>query len=186
MRIVSGTRKSIPLKALPGEATRPTTDKVKESLFNILGPYFDGEHVLDLFAGSGGLGLEALSRGASHALFVEKNGKAVQVIKENIDKTRFSDQAELYKIDAKYAIERMVQEQKSFDLVFFDPPYAQVQLYGLANALFEKGLIAKDGIVVCEHDRKQDIEHLIPLATCYRKEVYGSLAISFFEQTTSI
>lgn len=181
MRIVAGTRKSIPLKAVPGEMTRPTTDKVKESLFNILGPYLDGETVLDLFAGSGGLGLEALSRGANHCVFVEKQGKAVQVIKENIEKARFSDQSTVLKVDAKQAVERLVMEKSSFDLVFLDPPYNKVELYKLADTLFANGLVKPDGIIVCEHAKEAEIESLIPAGVCYRKETYGSLSISFFE-----
>lgn len=181
MRIVAGTRKSIPLKAVPGETTRPTTDKVKESLFNILGPYLDGESVLDLFAGSGGLGLEALSRGAEHCVFVEKQGKALQVIKENIEKTRFTDQSTVLKADAKQALERLAMEQSTFDLVFLDPPYNKLDLYKLADTLFTNGLVKPNGIVVCEHAKEAEIESLIPSGVCYRKETYGSLSISFFE-----
>lgn len=84
MRVVAGQRKGMPLKAIDGTTTRPTTDKVKESIFNIIGPYFNGGIALDLFAGSGGLGIEALSRGVDQAIFVEKDGRAFQVLQENI------------------------------------------------------------------------------------------------------
>lgn len=84
MRVVAGERKGMPLKAIAGNTTRPTTDKVKESIFNIIGPFFDGGIALDLFAGSGGLGIESLSRGAEQAIFIEKDAKAFQVLQENI------------------------------------------------------------------------------------------------------
>lgn len=84
MRVVAGERKGMPLKAIAGNTTRPTTDKVKESIFNIIGPFFDGGFALDLFAGSGGLGIESLSRGAERAVFIEKDPKAFQVLQENI------------------------------------------------------------------------------------------------------
>lgn len=84
MRVVAGERKGMPLKAIAGNTTRPTTDKVKESIFNIIGPFFDGGIALDLFAGSGGLGIESLSRGAKQAIFIEKDAKAFQVLQENI------------------------------------------------------------------------------------------------------
>ncbi|MFC4354350.1 16S rRNA (guanine(966)-N(2))-methyltransferase RsmD [Chryseomicrobium palamuruense] len=181
LRIVAGTRKSIPLKAIPGDGTRPTTDKVKESLFNIIGPYFDGERVLDLFAGSGGLGLEALSRGAKEAVFVEKNGKAIQVLKENVEKAKFIEEAVILKEDAKKAVERLAEENRVFDLVFLDPPYAQTKLYSLAERLLELQLIATDAFIICEHEKHLAISDLLPSFTHVRTEIYGSLAISLFE-----
>lgn len=185
MRIVSGSRKSIPLKAVPGDATRPTTDKVKESLFNILGPYFEGEFVLDLFAGSGSLGLEALSRGANYAVFVEKNGKAVKVLQENVEKARFTEQAEIMKGDARRILEDLQVRGVAFDLIFLDPPYAQIKLYSLAETILEMGLLKEDGLIICEHAKEVNVEDFIPSASCYRKEQYGSLSISFFEHKRS-
>lgn len=186
MRIVSGSRKSIPLKALPGDTTRPTTDKVKESLFNILGQFLDGEHVLDLFAGSGGLGLEALSRGAEHTVFVEKNRKAVQVLEENIEKTKFKDEVTVLKMDARVAVQQLIDERKPFDLIFLDPPYAQTKLYSLGEDLIQGNILSPKGIIICEHPKDVSVDLFIPSAVCFRTEQYGSLAISFFEVLTEV
>lgn len=183
MRIVAGTRKSIPLKAVPGDLTRPTTDKVKESVFNILGPYLDGEMVLDLFAGSGGLGLEALSRGAKESVFIEKNPKAVTVLQENIAKARFQEESLVIRGDAKRAIEQLKEGQKKFDLVFLDPPYAQTKLYDLAELLIQMDLVADGAILVVEHEKSVQVEENIPSAELYRTEKYGSLCVSFFTYT---
>jgi len=99
VRVVSGTCKGRPLKAVPGNTTRPTTDKVKEALFNMIGPYFDGGIGLDLFAGSGGLGLEALSRGLERVIFIDREPKAIQVINENIRDCKFEEQTKVYRND---------------------------------------------------------------------------------------
>ena len=97
MRVVAGERKGMPLKAVAGSTTRPTTDKVKESIFNIIGPFFDGGTALDLFAGSGGLGIESLSRGAEHAIFLEKDAKAYPVLPETIKKCRYENCSERFR-----------------------------------------------------------------------------------------
>lgn len=154
---------------------------MKESLFNIIGPYFDGERVLDLFAGSGGLGLEALSRGAGEAVFVEKNGKALQVLKENVEKAKFTEESHILKADAKRAIEQLAEEHQVFDLIFLDPPYAQTKLYALAERLLELHMIADTAVIVCEHEKQLAVENLLPSFTHIRTEIYGSLAISLFE-----
>ena len=97
MRVISGSRKGRPLQAVPGKGTRPTVDKVKESVFNMIGPFFEGGIALDLYAGTGGLGIEALSRGIDKVIFVDANRKAIDVIHKNLADTQFSEQAEVYK-----------------------------------------------------------------------------------------
>ena len=109
MRVISGTRKGRTLKAVPGQSTRPTTDKVKESIFNMIGPYFDGGWALDLFAGSGGLGIEALSRGFDHCIFVDRDIKAIQTIKGNLNQLSLMDQSEVFRNEAKRALAAVVK-----------------------------------------------------------------------------
>ena len=104
MRVVAGTRKGIPLKSLQGTDTRPTSDKVKESIFNIIGPYFDGGVAVELFGGSGSLSLEALSRGIDEAFIFEKNVKACAIIKANAEKCRFTEQLHIQRADARNAV----------------------------------------------------------------------------------
>lgn len=114
MRVISGTRKGRTLKAVPGQSTRPTTDKVKESIFNMIGPYFDGGWALDLFAGSGGLGIEALSRGFDHCIFVDRDIKAIQTIKGNLNQLSLMDQSEVFRNEAKRALAAVVKRRNPF------------------------------------------------------------------------
>ncbi|MBJ3791977.1 16S rRNA (guanine(966)-N(2))-methyltransferase RsmD, partial [Bacillus sp. OA1] len=114
MRVVSGKCKGHPLKAVPGNTTRPTTDKVKESIFNMIGPYFDGGIALDLFGGSGGLGIEALSRGIDKVIFVDRDSKAIKVIHQNLESCRVQEQAEVYRNDAERAVKALIKREIAF------------------------------------------------------------------------
>ncbi|EAG4889887.1 16S rRNA (guanine(966)-N(2))-methyltransferase RsmD, partial [Listeria monocytogenes] len=115
MRVIAGERKGHALKAVPGNNTRPTTDKVKESLFSIIGPFFDGDMVLDLFAGSGGLGIEALSRGAERAVFIDQAALAIKTIRQNIEGCHFTERAEVYRNDAERALKLLHKNEWKFD-----------------------------------------------------------------------
>lgn len=180
MRVIAGNRKGMPLKAITGATTRPTTDKVKESLFNILGPFFEGGTVLDLFAGSGGLGIEALSRGMEHGVFIEKDSRAFQNLKENIEKCRFDDMTEVYRNDATRALKLLIKKNFQADLIFLDPPYAKHSYYDLVTEIIENEVIGRCGTIVCEHERKIDLpEHILQFSK-YRQEKYGDTLISFY------
>lgn len=121
MRVIAGTRRSLPLKSLEGDATRPTADRYKETLFNVLQTDIPGCRFLDLFAGSGAIGIEALSRGASHAVFVENSRKALAVVKDNIHFTKFEDESDLILSDAISYVRGL--GTVDFDIIFIDPPY---------------------------------------------------------------
>ncbi|HGP8779456.1 TPA: 16S rRNA (guanine(966)-N(2))-methyltransferase RsmD, partial [Streptococcus pneumoniae] len=125
MKIVSGIYGGRPLKTLEGKTTRPTSDKVRGAIFNMIGPYFEGGRVLDLYAGSGGLSIEAVSRGMSSAVLVERDRKAQTIVAENIQMTKEVGKFQLLKMDAERALEQVSGE---FDLVFLDPPYAKEQI----------------------------------------------------------
>jgi len=180
MRVIAGERKGMPLKAVNGNTTRPTTDKVKESLFNILGPFFNGGVVLDLFAGSGGLGIEALSRGMDQAIFIEKDGKAYQNLKENIEKCRYEKVAEAYRNDATRALKLLMKREVQANLIFLDPPYAKHSYYKMVEDIITNHIVAKDGIIVCEHDNQLKLPQQMATFTKYREEKYGSTIISFY------
>lgn len=124
MRVIAGTARSMPLKTVKGMDTRPTTDKTKETLFNILQTDIPESRFLDLFSGSGAIGIEALSRGADHAVLVEQNVKAAECIRENLIFTRLMDRADIQKCDVLTALHRM-EGEKPFDVIFMDPPYGQ-------------------------------------------------------------
>ncbi|MET4559315.1 16S rRNA (guanine(966)-N(2))-methyltransferase RsmD [Lysinibacillus parviboronicapiens] len=180
MRVVAGERKGMPLKAIAGNTTRPTTDKVKESIFNIIGPFFDGGIALDLFAGSGGLGIEALSRGAEQAVFIEKDVKAFQVLQENIKKCRYEDYAELFRIDAKRAVKALLKRDLSFKLVFLDPPYHHKEYYDLVQVLVDNEKVQRDGIILCEHAKEVALPHSFGAFILQRQEIYGGTIISVY------
>ncbi|MCI8280480.1 MAG: 16S rRNA (guanine(966)-N(2))-methyltransferase RsmD [Lachnospiraceae bacterium] len=161
MRIIAGEAKSLPLKTLPGSETRPTTDRIKETLFNMIHPYLTGCRFLDLFAGSGSIGLEALSRGAKEAVFVERNKKAAAVIRENMEFTKLASGGRLYCMDVFAALRELEhQEQEPFDIVFMDPPYHQLLEKQVMEALLTSHLIAEHTLLIAEASRETDFSYL--------------------------
>ncbi|GAE29128.1 16S rRNA (guanine(966)-N(2))-methyltransferase RsmD [Halalkalibacter hemicellulosilyticus] len=180
MRVISGLKKGLSLKAVPGSSTRPTTDKVKEAIFNIVGPYFDGGSGLDLYAGTGGLGIEALSRGMDNVIFVDQNKKAISIIKDNLQHCSFSENAEVYRNDANRALKALIKRERSFDLIFLDPPYAQQQLANELSIIVDFHLIRENGMIVCESGLGTTMpEHLSTLERV-RQEAYGDTLITIY------
>lgn len=152
MRIIAGDLKGRQLKTLPGKNTRPTTDKVREAVFQVIGPFFQDGNVLDLFAGSGGLGIEAISRGIRHGVFVDKNPKAIHTIHENLVSMEIDDKAEVFRADAFRAIVAAAKRDLKFDLILLDPPYGTIDYEKFLNEFFKLELIKPNGIIYCEHD----------------------------------
>ena len=152
MHIIAGERRGAQLFAPKGMDTRPTQAKVKESLFNIIQAYVPDAHVLDLFAGSGNLALEALSRGAQSAVMVDMDREAAACIRRNVDKLRYGECTHLYKCDWRQAISQMkAANETPFDLVFLDPPYRMTELGEMCASLADAGLLADDCMMVLEH-----------------------------------
>lgn len=149
MRVISGSARGRKLIAPPGLDTRPTTDRVKESIFNIISPYLPGNLVLDLFSGSGAMGVEALSRGSEHAVFVECDRAAFNVTRQNIQFARVSDRAEVIFGDALAFLSHATGQ---FDIIFLDPPYNTGLLTGAINKIAEKNLLSEGGIIVAESE----------------------------------
>jgi len=156
MRIIAGTRKSLPLKTVPGDSTRPTTDRIKETLFNIIDPYVRGSRFLDLFAGSGGIGLEALSRGAVFACFVEKQRKALACIEENIRFTRFDDRTKVIRGDAVNVFSEY-ECDAPYDILFMDPPYRKGFEKKITDSVRGSGWITEDTLCIAETAADDDI-----------------------------
>ncbi|WP_141431302.1 16S rRNA (guanine(966)-N(2))-methyltransferase RsmD [Bacillus sp. 03113] len=180
MRVVSGTYKGLSLKGVPGTSTRPTTDKVKEAIFNMIGPFFDGGIGLDLFAGSGGLGIEALSRGVSKVIFVDRDMKAIQTIRENIKVCNLEDQVEIYRNDADRAIKAIIKRKLVFDYIFLDPPYKKQQLQKLLNTINDEKLLQLEGVIVCEHSSDVELPEKVGKLTRIKQEKYGIISISIY------
>lgn len=159
MRVIAGTARSMPLKTVKGLDTRPTTDKTKETLFNILQTDVPDCRFLDLFSGSGAIAIEALSRGAAHAVLVEQNGKAAECIKENLVFTKTMDRAEVQKCDVLTALHRM-EGQKPFDIIFMDPPYNQELEQQVLSYLAGSTLADEYTVIVVEASLETDFSYL--------------------------
>ncbi|WP_342512707.1 16S rRNA (guanine(966)-N(2))-methyltransferase RsmD [Sporosarcina sp. FSL K6-1522] len=182
MRVVSGSRKGIPLKSLPGTNTRPTSDKVKESVFNIIGPYFDGGTAVELFGGSGSLSFEALSRGADEAFVFEKNAKACAIIQANAEKCRFTEEVHIQRADARHAVKVLQAAGAKADLLFIDPPYAETKFYDLVQEFVEADLLSEGAIIVCEHEKQLALPDAYGLYRKIKSPVYGNVAITIYEK----
>ncbi|MED4780647.1 16S rRNA (guanine(966)-N(2))-methyltransferase RsmD [Brevibacillus choshinensis] len=180
MRVISGEHKGRRLAAVPGKGTRPTTDKVKESIFNMIGPYFDGGWALDLYAGTGGLGIEALSRGVDRSVFVERDAKAFAVVKQNLETCRLEGSADLYRMDADRAIRTLATRKQAFDLVFLDPPYAQQKIAEEIRLLQELDLLADGAWIVTEHDVDVKLPEEIGDCVQDRASTYGDTAVTLY------
>ncbi|EIF40402.1 RNA methyltransferase, RsmD family [Streptococcus sp. SK643] len=177
MKIVSGIYGGRPLKTLEGKTTRPTSDKVRGAIFNMIGPYFEGGRVLDLYAGSGGLSIEAVSRGMSSAVLVERDRKAQAVVAENIQMTKEVGKFQLLKIDAERALEQVSGE---FDLIFLDPPYAKEQIVADIEKMAERELFAENVMVVCETDKSVELPEEIACLGIWKEKIYGISKVTVY------
>ena len=159
MRVISGIAKGIKLESIDSLATRPTLDRVKEALFSILQPYLQEAKILDLFAGSGALGIEALSRGASSCVFCEKSREAAKKIKSNVERTHLEKKALILQKDYKQCLQEMKGE--TFDIIFLDPPYRfNIAVEAVERIMKEKLLSQKVRIVIETDDETRELEEL--------------------------
>ncbi len=181
MRVIAGIRKGLKLKAPEGEDTRPTTDRVKESVFNIIQPYIPAERVLDLFAGSGALGIEALSRRSARCIFVEHDRKAFALVRQNIGLARLEDVSELVLADA---LSYLKSASAAFDIIFLDPPYNKGYLSPVLEEISRRELLTSDGIIVAETEKDGE-EPTHPDYTAIRQAVYGKTVITVLKRGDS-
>lgn len=184
MRVISGEYGGRPLKAVKGNNTRPTTDKIKESLFQMIGPYFEGGKVLDLYAGSGALGIEAVSRGMDEAVLIDRNPQAITVIRENIKMTKEEDKFTFIKSSDKQAISQLSSKGIMFDLVFLDPPYADQEVATIIQSLLDYNLLNETAVIVCETDKDSHLNLNSSELNLFKEKVYGQTKLSLFERTT--
>lgn len=179
MRVIAGSARGRLLEAVGGRGTRPTSDRVRETLFNILGPRVIGARVLDLFAGTGALAVEALSRGAQHAVLVESSRRAAEVARRNLERCGFLEQAELFVQRDRQALPRLARRGDRFDLVFLDPPYGRGLEGPALETLGGLGLVAAGGMVVVETRRGEEEPGPAPNLSLHRHHEIGSSALWF-------
>lgn len=177
MRVITGSARGAKLKTLEGLATRPTSDRVKEAVFNIIQFEVEGRRVLDLFAGSGQLAIEALSRGASYAVLVDQNADAVKVIKDNLKKTKFDQQASVFQSDY---LRFLSTTRETFDIIFLDPPYAEKFLENALRKISEIDILSEGGIIVCERSREKVLPATVGDLICSKDYNYGKTAVNLY------
>ncbi|MGE5593616.1 MAG: 16S rRNA (guanine(966)-N(2))-methyltransferase RsmD [Betaproteobacteria bacterium] len=181
MRVIAGKAKGRRLFVASGMRARPITDRVKVSVFDILAQRLAGARCLDLFAGTGALGIEALSRGAAFALFVECDPRMVAVIRRNLEATSLVELANVMHADVRWAVRVLAGREGPFDVVFIDPPYR----HGLAPVALElvarHRLVGEGGVVVVRHEWRQEMPHLCANVRLVRQERFGDTVVSFYE-----
>ena len=184
LRIIGGTAGSRKIKTLTGEDTRPTADRVREALFNVLGARVIDCKFLDLFAGTGAVGIEALSRGARQAVFVEKNPRAVRVIRENLERMEMLERAKVLGQKLPEGLLYLVEEGGGFEIIFVDPPYGHNLVVPTLLKLTKLNLLKPDGWLVVETAAKEPLSPLIGHYTCFKEKFYGDTRLSYFRLTT--
>jgi 16S rRNA (guanine966-N2)-methyltransferase len=181
MRVIAGYAKGTRLKAPKGTLVRPTADKVKEALFSILGSRVIGAVFFDLYAGSGAVGIEALSRGAEKVVFVDNQRNNIALIRDNLRITRLSERANLINADVAKAILSLAREKFKADLVFLDPPYNISDPGDIVKRLFESNMLTEGGLIVVEHAYKN--RHWSDAFEKVRQKKYGDTCLTFITFT---
>ena len=184
MRVIAGSAKKTKLKTIEGMDTRPTTDRIKETLFNMISMYLADSSFLDLFSGSGAIGIEALSRGASFAVFVEQNQKAVCCVRDNLKATKLEKNAEVLTTDVLSAL-RCMEHSRKFDYVFMDPPYNQLLEKNVLEYLSTSDLLSEDALIIVEASLETDFSYVDSLGFSMIKEKeYKTNKHAFLERDT--
>ncbi|MBP5426727.1 MAG: 16S rRNA (guanine(966)-N(2))-methyltransferase RsmD [Clostridiales bacterium] len=181
MRVIAGEAKGHKLVTLKGDTTRPTMDKVKGAIFNMIAPYMYDASVLDLFAGSGALGIEALSRGAKNAVFVDKSRSSVDIIKKNLNHTKLIDKATILNGDVVEIVSRAELGNPHFDIIFMDPPYNKKFAQKVLIFLESNGILKDSGIIIVEHSKDDELPMQIGRLRMTRSKQYGITIISFYQ-----
>ena len=179
MRVITGSARGRRLKELEGMETRPTTDRVKEGLFSALHFDIEGRKVLDLFAGTGQLGIECLSRGAASAVFVDRRADAVKLIRENLRLTELEDRA---RVIAGDSMEYLRSIREPFDIIFLDPPYAAGLLEPAIAHIAKFDILAPHGIIAAEHPADRVLPALAPPYRLHRTYRYGKIALTLYRR----
>ncbi len=181
MRVIAGSARGITLETIEGLATRPTTDRVKEALFSMLHNELYDSEVLDLFSGSGSLGIEAASRGAKKVIMVENSKKCIEIIKKNVQKTKLSDKIEMIQRDVETFMNGL-NGDRQFDFILMDPPYLMGFIEPLLEQIEVKMLLKGKGKIIIEHDIKDVLEETYGTLYLEKKKKYGKTAVSVYRR----
>jgi len=182
MRVVGGIKKGKTLASFKYPSIKPTKDSVREAIFNVLGQDLSGKKVLDLFAGTGAMGIEALSRGASLCAFVDNNQGAVEVIKKNIGLCGFDNTAKVFKKDVKDSIRYLKKEGAMFNVIFIDAPYADISLaYDTLKDISGSGLLGPGGTIVCEASKRFPLKEAMGGLAIEKEKRYGDTLVYFLK-----
>jgi 16S rRNA (guanine(966)-N(2))-methyltransferase RsmD len=179
VRVISGVAKGCRLQVPRGRAVRPTPDRAKEGLFNIIGDRVTDCRFLDLYAGSGAIGIEALSRGATAAVFVERRPPVAQIIARNLGKTHFTECAKVIVADVGNALNKLKKGGEFFDIIFADPPYKLKNGFEILQGVVSKDVLNKNGLVIWEHASKASVPAKIGNMVCIKEVRYGDTAFAF-------
>ncbi|MCK5450518.1 MAG: 16S rRNA (guanine(966)-N(2))-methyltransferase RsmD [Candidatus Omnitrophica bacterium] len=182
MRIIAGEHRGRKIKQPKIDITRPTKDRVREAVFNIIAMDVPGANFLDLFSGSGAFGLEALSRGAKKAVFVENNFECSKIIRENINSMNLEENTTVMVEDVYKSIEYLAEERQRFDLIFADPPYNTNIVKKLLIIIYQYDIVSSTGFLILEHHKNEDIPGFPGDVSLYKQRTYGKTIISVFKK----
>jgi len=185
MRVIGGAAKGRRLSVPKGAAVRPTAARVKDSLFNILPRDFSGMTILDLFAGSGNLSIEALSRGAEHALLVDASARSASTIKDNLRRLGFAAQSRVWVAPVARALRKLSHRKESFDFIFLDPPYDRRLAGRSVELIADCDLLRESGTLVVEHSARESLKPRYGLLQLHDQRRYGDTRLSFFTRTAA-
>jgi len=183
MRIIAGTARHRIIESVPDSLTRPTTDRIKESIFNILSFRIPGSEILDLFAGTGNMGLEAISRGAKSAVFVDLRKVSIDTIHKNIETLGFTSKSTVYMSEADKAVLFLSKNKNTFDIIFCDPPYHKGLDIPSMELIQQERLLKKDGILIVRHHQNTKLPETLGAIEMYRQKKYGDCIVSFYRYT---
>jgi len=183
VRVITGLAKGRRLTLPRGVDLRPTSGRIKESIFNIIGPWLEGERVLDLFAGIGSLGIEALSRGASEACFVEQNARVVASLRKNLELCGFVERSEIMEMNVDRGLRFLHHRRAAFELIFIDPPYGRRLLKHTLRELERARVLAEGGLIVAEHAREELLPPRLGGLELTDQRFYGRTVVSFLRWT---
>lgn len=163
MRVIAGEKRHLPLKAVPGEAVRPTQDNTKETLFNVINPYISGSSFVDLFSGTGAIGIEAMSRGAKKVVMVDNSPASISVMKENLKTTGLTERARVLSLDALGALGLLEKEMQAYDFIFMDPPYNHEHEKKVLEKLSDSVLVNDETWIIVEASNQTDLSYAADL-----------------------